>query len=73
MPQPRRAGVGNSGTEKQIPSLSNQGYFSDYYLAHRLDHGLSDLYAKWDELEKNGAPTERTRVRQLGTGRRRAH
>lgn len=66
MPTPRRAGVGNSGAEKQIPSLTNQGYFSDYYLAHRLDHGLSDLYTKWDELERNGVPTERTRVRQLG-------
>jgi len=66
MPQPRRGGGGNSGAEKLIPSLSNQGYFSDYYLAHRLDSGLADLYATWDELEKNGDRTERTGVRQLG-------
>ena len=29
--------------EKSIPALSNIGYFSDYYLAHRLDTGLADL------------------------------
>lgn len=64
---PSGAGASNkAGAEKQIPSLSNQGYFSDYYLAHRLDSGLADLYALWDKLEKNGEPTERTRVRQLG-------
>ena len=64
MPQPRRA-AGGATTEKQIPSLANNGYFSDYYLAHRLDAGLSDLYARWDELDKQGEPNERTRVRNL--------
>ena len=64
MPQPRRA-TGGATTEKQIPSLANSGYFSDYYLAHRLDAGLSDLYARWDELDKQGEPNERTRVRNL--------
>ena len=63
MPQPRRAAGG--ATEKQIPSLANNGYFSDYYLAHRLDAGLSDLYTRWDELDKHGEPNERTRVRNL--------
>lgn len=64
MPQPRRA-AGGVATEKQIPSLANNGYFSDYYLVHRLDAGLSDLYARWDELDKQGEPNERTRVRNL--------
>lgn len=64
MPQPRRA-AGGAATEKQIPSLANNGYFSDYYLAHRLDAGLSDLYARWDELDKQGEPNERTLVRNL--------
>ena len=64
---PSGKGGGNkTGAEKQIPSLSNQGYFSDYYLAHRLDSGLADLYDRWKELEKIGEPTERIRVRQLG-------
>ena len=64
MPQPRRA-AGGATTEKQIPSLANNGYFSDYYLAHRLDAGLADLYTRWDELDKQGEPNERTRVRNL--------
>ena len=64
MPQPRRP-TGGATTEKQIPSLANSGYFSDYYLAHRLDAGLSDLYARWNELDKQGEPNERTRVRNL--------
>ena len=51
--------------EKQIPSLANRGYFSDYYLAHRLDAGLSDLYARWEELDKQGELNERTRARNL--------
>lgn len=63
MPQPRRAA--GATAEKQIPSLANSGYFSDYYLAHRLDAGLSDLYTRWDELDKQGEPNERTRVRNL--------
>ena len=52
-------------TEKPIPSLANSGYFSDYYLAYRLDAGLSELYACWDELDKQGEPNDRTRVRNL--------
>ncbi len=51
--------------EKSIPALSNIGYFSDYYLAHRLDTGLADLYSRWDAAEKVGDPTARTRVRSL--------
>ncbi len=51
--------------EKSIPALSNIGYFSDYYLAHRLDAGLTDLYGRWDAAEKVGGPTARTRVRNL--------
>jgi hypothetical protein len=64
MPQPRRV-TGAATSEKQVPSLANNGYFSDYYLTHRLDAGLSDLYARWDELDKQGEPNERTRVRNL--------
>lgn len=56
-----------AATEKSIPALSNIGYFSDYFLAHRLDAGLSDLYARWDALEKQGEPTERTRLRSLSS------
>ena len=51
--------------DKSLPALSNQGYFSDYYLTHRLDVGLADLYARWDAAEKQGEPTARTRVRNL--------
>ena len=53
--------------EKSIPALSNIGYFSDYYLAHRLDAGLADLYSRWDAAEKVGDPTARTRVRSLSS------
>ena len=53
--------------EKSIPALSNIGYFSDYYLAHRLDAGLADLYSRWDAAEKVGDPTARTRVRGLSS------
>src|SRR4051794_33309039 len=55
------------GVEKTIPALSNIGYFSDYYLAHRLDTGLADLYGRWDNAEKVGDPTARTRVRALSS------
>jgi hypothetical protein len=63
-----------SGAEKQIPALSNVGYFSDYYLAHRLDSGLAGLYAAWDTAEKVGNPTARTQMRKLSRalGRHRA-
>jgi hypothetical protein len=67
MPQPRRAAASGPGTEKQLPALSNAGYFSEYYLAHRLDAGLAELYARWDALEKLGEPTDRTRVRGLSS------
>lgn len=67
MPQPRRAAAAGSGAEKQLPSLSNAGYFSEYYLAHRLDAGLAELYARWEALEKLGEPTDRTRVRGLSS------
>src|SRR5689334_17777206 len=71
----RRTNAPTAGAaEKSLPALSNQGYFSDYYLTHRLDVGLSDLYARWDAAEKQGEPTARTRVRTLTTalGRLRA-
>ncbi len=56
---------GNAGTAHR--SLSNVGYFSDYFLAHRLTVGLGDLFARWDAAEKLGEPTERTRLRALST------
>ncbi|MEW6474310.1 MAG: restriction endonuclease subunit M [Actinomycetota bacterium] len=52
---------------KMIPALVNQGYFSEYYLAYRLDSGLQDLYKRWDATEKDGYPTPRTRLRSLPT------
>ena len=54
-------------TEKHLPSIANRGYFSDYFLGYRLDAGLADLYRQWDEAEKRGHPTARTRVRSLST------
>src|SRR3954453_6205274 len=70
----RRDSTKDGGAEKTIPALSNIGYFSDYYLTHRLDSGLAELYARWDAAEKLGEPTARTRVRGLSTqlGRHRA-
>lgn len=55
----------SNSNEKSFPSIVNEGYFSDYFLAYRLDSGLRDLYRRWDELEKAGEPTPRTRVRSL--------
>jgi hypothetical protein len=52
-------------TEKQLPSVTNQGYFSEYFLAYRLDAGLDDVYRRWDAAERQGEPTARTRVRSL--------
>ena len=52
--------------EKSLLSIVNQGYFSDYFLAYRLDAGLADLYKHWDALEHNGDPTSRTRMRSIG-------
>lgn len=70
----KKSGGGSGAAEKPIPALSNIGYFSDYYLTHRLDSGLTDLYARWDAAEKLGEPTDRTRLRGLTTpfGRLRA-
>ena len=56
-----------SSSEKQLPSIANRGYFSDYFLGYRLDSGLEDLYKQWEEAEKLGDPTPRTRVRSLST------
>ena len=57
----------NSGqVENNLLSIVNQGYFSDYFLAYRLDAGLADLYKRWDALERNGDPTSRTQIRGLG-------
>ena len=56
-----------TSTERQVPSIANRGYFSDYFLTYRLDVGLDDLYKQWDKAEKQGHPTARTRVRSLST------
>jgi hypothetical protein len=56
-----------ASTEKQLPSIANRGYFSDYFLGYRLDAGLDDLYKRWEAAERNGDPTPRTRVRSLST------
>ncbi|MEV4419506.1 hypothetical protein AB0L40_05945 [Patulibacter sp. NPDC049589] len=61
MPTPRTA----APTEKIFPALSNLGYFSDYYLTHRLDAGLGELHGRWDKSERVAEPTARTRVRTL--------
>jgi len=55
-----------SADAKSLPSIQNAGYFSDYYLAYRLDAGLADLYGRWDRAAKLGQPTARSRVRGLG-------
>lgn len=56
-----------ASAEKHLPSIANRGYFSDYFLTYRLDAGLGDLYKQWDNAEKHGDPTARTRVRSLAT------
>lgn len=56
-----------TSTEKRLPSITNRGYFSDFFLEYRLDTGLEDLYKQWNETEKRGDPTARTRVRSLST------
>lgn len=61
----RRTSV--TSTAKQLPSIANRGYFSDYFLAYRLDAGLDELYNRWDAVERNGDPTPRTQVRSLST------
>jgi hypothetical protein len=50
---------------KSLPAIVNHGYFSDYFLAYRLDAGLTDLYKSWDVREREGLPTARTRMRSL--------
>lgn len=62
-----RAGRQSNEAGKALPAITNAGFFSDYYLVHRLDSGLSDLYAAWDAADKQGEPNARTRVRSLGT------
>lgn len=62
-----RSSAAADAAEKATAALSNIGYFSDYYLAHRLDAGLADLYNRWDAAEKLGEPTSRTRVRRLSS------
>src|SRR4051812_8213063 len=62
-----RSSAAADGAEKAIPALSNIGYFSDYYLEHRLDAGLAALYNQWDAAEKFAQPTARTRVRGLSS------
>lgn len=62
---PRR--TSDTTTQKQLPSIVNRGYFSDYFLGYRLDAGLEDLYKRWDVIERNGDPTPRTRLRSLST------
>ena len=57
----------NAGqTEKNFAAIVNQGYFSDYFLAYRLDVGLAHIHQRWDDRERNGDPTPRTSVRGLG-------
>jgi len=51
---------------KSLPAIVNNGYFSDYFLAYRLDAGLTDLYKRWDVREREGIPTARTSMRSLG-------
>jgi hypothetical protein len=52
---------------KSIDAIDNNGYFSDYFLAYRLDSGLEDLYKRWNELEREGEPTSRTKIRGLNS------
>ncbi len=54
-----------ASAEKNLPSIVNQSYFSDYFLSYRLDAGLDDLYKRWDAAEREGDRTARTRVRGL--------
>ncbi len=60
---PRQAG----DAAKALPAITNAGFFSDYYLEHRLDSGLADLYDTWTALEREGHPTARQRMRALGS------
>ena len=53
--------------EDTYPSIVNQGYLSDYYLAYRLRDGLADFYRRWDDREKAGEPTARATLRTFST------
>src|SRR4051812_45281000 len=59
--------ISATSTAKQLPSIANRGYFSEYFLGYRLDAGLDELYKRWDAVERNGDPTPRTQVRSLST------
>ncbi len=63
---PRRP-ITTTPIEMNFPALINQSYFSDYFLSYRLDTGLSDLYQRWDTLERQGEPTARTKTRALSS------
>ena len=62
----RKKGIGGPEASS-LPAIVNEGYFSDYFLAYRLDAGLGDLYKRWEAAERNGDSTPRTRVRSLST------
>ena len=62
----RKKGIGGSEANS-LPAIVNEGYFSEYFLAYRLDAGLGDLYKRWESAERNGDSTPRTRVRSLST------
>ena len=47
------------------PSLVNQGYVSEYYLAYRLTSGFKELYDAWRARERDGGTTPRTALRGL--------
>lgn len=64
-PRARRHATDAAG-DGAYPSLVNQGYVSDYFLAYRLEAGLDDLYKRWAAQEQEGHPTARTRLRGLG-------
>jgi hypothetical protein len=53
--------------ENSYPAIVNQGYVSDYFLSYRLDAGLADLYAAWEERERGGDKTPRTRMKGLSS------
>jgi hypothetical protein len=57
----------DSTGEGTYAAIVNQGYVSDYFLAYRLDAGLADLYARWEERERNGDRTARLAVRSLSS------
>ena len=58
-------GAGGSSVVKVLPSITNQGYFTEYFLSYRLDAGLDGLYKHWDAAEREGYATARSRVKGL--------